>query len=133
MIKIKVDKYRETEREEEFFDLQDVAEEIVERSPAPNMDNEDYPFEKAWEFIEMIIGKLPNIYKHDVEWLDIEIATDGWILLFKFEKDCEEIAGLLNHHLFQSKECLTGYYDPREDERDDCVDEYTGWYYIDFD
>ena len=26
---------------------------------------------------------------------------------------------------------LSGYYDPVEDERDDAVDEYTGWWYVD--
>lgn len=25
---------------------------------------------------------------------------------------------------------VTGYYDPEEDERDDCVNEYTGCWYI---
>lgn len=27
----------------------------------------------------------------------------------------------------------TGYYDPVEDERNGEVDDYTGWYYVDFD
>ena len=133
MIKIKVDEHRETEREEQFFDLQDVQEEIVGNSPEIDYENEDYPFERAWEFIQGLIGKVPNVWEHDVEWLEITVATNGDELLFRYEKDCEYVADLLDYYLFESPECHTGYYDPEDDERDNCVDANTGWYYIDWD
>ena len=133
MIKIKVDEHKETEREEQFFDLQDVQAEIVENSPEPDHENEDYPFERAWEFIQGLIDKLPNVWKHDVDWAEIEVATNGDELLFRFESDCEYVADLLDYYLFECNECHTGYYDPEEDKRDNCVDANTGWYYIDWD
>lgn len=97
--------------------------------------DEDYFNNKpdpAWEYIQSIIDRVPNIYKDDLEWLDVEIATDGDILLFKYETDCETIADALDDHVFGSHECHTGYYDPEEDRRNDEIDEHTGWYYIDW-
>lgn len=133
MIKIKVDEHRGTERDEVFYDLENVREEIVVRSPVLDYEDEDYPLEKAWEFIQGLIDKLPNVWQHDVDWTEIKVATNGDELLFKYESDCEYVADLLDWCLFDSDECHTGYYDPEEDERDNCVDANTGWYYIDWD
>lgn len=132
MIKIKVDEHRGTERDEVFYDLENIREEIVVRSPILDYEDEDYPLEKAWEFIQGLIDKLPNVWQHDVDWAEIKVATNGDELLFKYESDCEYVADLLDWYLFDGDECYTGYYDPEEDERDNYVDANTGWYYIDW-
>lgn len=87
----------------------------------------------AWNVIQNIFDRIPNIYEDDMEWLDVEIATNGDELLFKHENDCERFADVLDEHVFGYTECHIGYYDPKEDERSGEVDGNTGWYYIDFD
>lgn len=135
MIKIKVDEYRETEHEETFFDVQDVKDEIVKRSPEIDWNTE--PCEKAWNkaiaFINSVFNNLPNVKKHDIEWMDIEVSTNGDEFLFRYENDCENVADLLDQYLFKYSECHTGYYNPEEDKRSNCEDSNTGWYYINWD
>ncbi len=134
MYKIKVDEGRATEREMEFIDLFNVEDEIVTKSPEPDDDeDDDYPFEKAWIFIQSLIDRLPNVWEHDIEWLDVEVATNGDELLFKYESDCNYVADLLDHYVFGTNETHTGEYNREEDERSYEVDANTGWYYIDFD
>ena len=87
----------------------------------------------AWNVIQSIIDRVPNIYKDDLEWLDVEIATNGDELLFNSEFDCERFADALDKHIFGFTECHTGYYDPYEDAISGETDENSGWYYIDFD
>lgn len=134
MVRLVVDEHRETKHFEEFLDLDDLGKEIRTNSPDIDFEKEDpdYPYEKAWVFIQKLMDKLPNIYKHDVEWLEVEVATNGDEFLFKYEAWCEHIADLFDKYVFKGEESHTGYYDPEEDKRDDCVDELTGWYYLDF-
>lgn len=133
MIKVIVDAKRDTEREMEFLDIVGLEEEIKNIPKVLVSDDEDYPFSEAWEYIDKIANRLPDVWKHDVEWPEIEIATNGEEILFKYDRDCERIADLLDTYVFGSRECHTGYYDPVEDERDDCVDANTGWHYINWD
>lgn len=54
--------------------------------------------------------------------------TDGEEILCKTETEADVVADFLEDLGF---DCLnTGYYNPEEDERDDCVDEHTGYWYI---
>ena len=54
--------------------------------------------------------------------------ADGEEILCKTEEQAEAVADFLEDLGF---ECLnTGYYDPAEDERDGCVDDHTGYWYI---
>lgn len=60
------------------------------------------------------------------------IRTDGSMILCRREEMADAIADMLDAvegEVFTH----TGYYDPEADKYDNCVDEYTGWYYIDFD
>ena len=52
-------------------------------------------------------------------------------LLCKTETQAEGIADFLEDLGFE--EVRTGYYDPEEDKRNGELDEYTGWYYVDWD
>lgn len=54
--------------------------------------------------------------------------TDGEQILCKTEAEADIIADFLEDLGF---DCLnTGYYDPVEDEREGCVDNHTGYWYI---
>ena len=54
--------------------------------------------------------------------------TDGEQILCKTEAEVDIIADFLEDLGF---DCLnTGYYDPIEDEREGCVDDHTGYWYI---
>ena len=135
MFKTIVDENRETEREMEFMDLEDVTDEIVTMSPAIIDDDDDYDEAMAsvWNFIQSLIDRLPNVWKHDIDWTEVEVATNGYELLFKYEGDCEDVASLLDFYVFGSNESHTGEYNREDDERCDCVDANTGWFYIDWD
>lgn len=52
-------------------------------------------------------------------------------LLCKTEEQAEVIADFFEDLGFDY--VRTGYYDPVEDAKENCVDECTGWYYVDFD
>lgn len=51
-------------------------------------------------------------------------------LLCKTKTQAEGIADLFEDLGFQ--DVRTGYYDPKEDEKNNEVDKYTGWYYVDW-
>ena len=66
------------------------------------------------------------------------IWSDGDMIMVRDEDVCEFMADWIEVHCLIDGEPLdnsstvgTMYYDPYEDEKDDCVDEYTGWYCID--
>lgn len=59
-----------------------------------------------------------------------EIWHDWNEILTKNEDAAEKIADLLEAMGFE--EVNTGYYDPDEDERNDEVDDHTGYYYVSF-
>lgn len=54
--------------------------------------------------------------------------TDGQEFLCKREEQADALADFLEDLSFT--EVNTGYYDPKEDERDGCVDEHTGQWYV---
>ena len=56
------------------------------------------------------------------------IWSNGCEILCKTEAQAEAIADLLEDC---GCDCvLTGYYDPEEDKRNNQIDEYTGYYYV---
>lgn len=69
-----------------------------------------------------------------VDWLSKhgsnELWTDGDEILVRDERVAEGIFLLMD--MIEAEPHL-GYYDPEDDERDNCVNEYTGYWYIDFD
>ena len=111
-----------------MLDVYDLERELKDMTPVEG--DEDQLFDLAWERICDIMNRLPNVWKDDLEWLEVDVATNGDELLFKYRRDCEKIADLLDSNVFGWAESHTGYYDPDEDARDNCVDANTGWYYI---
>ena len=63
---------------------------------------------------------------------DFPIWSDGQEILCEKEEVAEHIADLLDM-MCADAIMHTGYYDPEEDRRSGECDEYTGFYYIDFD
>lgn len=64
------------------------------------------------------------------------IWTDGNEILCKTESAADTIADMLETlYKTQGEEitAITGYYDPKEDERNNEVDRYTGWWYVSID
>ncbi len=59
------------------------------------------------------------------------IHFTGNELLCKTETQAEGIADFFEDLGFE--DVRTGYYDPEEDKRNNEVDSYTGWYYVDWD
>lgn len=60
------------------------------------------------------------------------VWTDGSEILCESEVLAKTIADMLD---YITGECESHYhyYDPEEDERGGCVDDHTGWWYVDFD
>lgn len=54
--------------------------------------------------------------------------TDGTDILCKTEEEAKGVANFLQDMGFDS--VSTGYYDPVQDERDGCVDDKTGYWFI---
>ena len=55
--------------------------------------------------------------------------TDGEKILSKDNAALNGIADMIDQ-LADYGICCTGYYDPEEDKRNDCIDEYTGYYWL---
>ena len=55
--------------------------------------------------------------------------TDGEKILSKDQTLLNAVADLIDGVAGYGV-CCTGYYDPEEDERTNCTDEYTGNYYV---
>lgn len=66
--------------------------------------------EPIWSNGDMILCRT--------EWIADEIAAA-----------VENVGTAVGHYTLTH----TGYYDPAEDERDKCVDKYTGWWYVELD
>ena len=121
-------KYEEDESAKYISTLINKMKEI--ENPLVDSKDDDYGMDAAWEYVNVIIKSLPNVFTDDTD--NAMIATNGDELLFRKESDCERFADALDKYVFGFAECHTGYYDPQDDMRSDEVDENTGWYYIDW-
>lgn len=54
--------------------------------------------------------------------------TDGYMILSKSKEQIDTLANFFEDMGLET--VLTGYYDPVEDEIDNCVDKYTDCYYV---
>ena len=82
------------------------------------------------DWMEMIVNTLPD-YSDGIIWSD-----GGTEILVKTESAANTIADLIDAlYRAQGEEVLvnTGYYDPKEDKRNNEEDRYTGWWYINID
>lgn len=77
----------------------------------------------TWEAITAAMDFSPSEQTH--------FCYKGNELLCDTEQRAEAIADFFDALGFFY--VRTGYYDPIEDKRNGEVDEYTGWYYVDFD
>lgn len=71
--------------------VEDLIEEINQMRPIKFLDEEyfDNKSDPAWNVIESIMSRVPNIYKDDLALFDVEIATNGDEFLFNTKFDCE--------------------------------------------
>ena len=82
------------------------------------------------DWMEMIVNALPD-YSDGIIWSDGETE-----ILVKTESAANTIADLIDAlYRAQGEEVLvnTGYYDPKEDKRNNEEDRYTGWWYVNID
>ena len=75
--------------------------------------------------LEWVMERLPR--KPYVVW------TDGDEILCEDEAVAECIADLVDALFGDHSFSHTGYYDPKKDERENAVDDHTGYWYVDFD
>lgn len=75
----------------------------------------------TWDYLVMCLEKYADRNRHGY-W------SDGKEILCKTEAEAEHLANFLEDIGYESMQ--TGYYDPKEDERDGAVDDHTGFYYV---
>lgn len=80
---------------------------------------------------EMLANKLPLSPDPPIVG-EVAVPVDMWYdgseyILCRTEEMADALADWLNEFDYDA---ATGYYDPEEDQRDDCVDDHTGWYYV---
>ena len=85
------------------------------------------------EFLEMLLEQLPSKPRSFDTADDPGFWTDGDMILCPSETSCGIVADFLQDMLLDSTIVVkTGYFDPFEDSRNGEADDYTGFYYIDF-
>ena len=90
---------------------------------------ESHVFEMVWS---NFVKNLPKEEDYVGNSIDVWYYEDADEILCRSEEQAEMIANIIED-ISGEKMAHTGYYDPEEDERDDCVDDRTGWYYVDWD
>lgn len=80
---------------------------------------EDEIGKEVWEKFTSVLPKEPG--------RDTEAWYSGDEVVCKTEWLANKIADFFDALGY---ECVTGYYDPADDEREGCVDKFTGWYYM---
>ena len=112
-----------------------ILEYTVCEDPAARFDFESHIFENVWYGV---VEHLPTKEALDKDMEAGYNSIDIWYDSDKDEIMCrtEELANIIANiieGISGEKEAHTGYFDPEEDERDNCVDENTGWYYVTYD
>lgn len=95
----------------------DISEELYE----DGHDEFSQRFEKVWDIMSELPSKPGSRF-----W------CDGSEILCKNEDEADAVANFIDSIIGDSV-THTGYYDPKEDERSNEVDDHTGYYYVDFD
>lgn len=75
---------------------------------------------KVGEGVEIRMPSCP-------EGADHGLWTDGDVIYARTEKKACGVATFLE---LMGYDVVTGVYEKEEDERDGCVDKYTGWWYV---
>lgn len=79
---------------------------------------------ELWSVLVNTLRKNEDQNRHDY-W------TDGEEILCKSENAAEHLANFLEDIGFDMVH--TGYYDPEEDQKNNEVNDHTGWYYVSID
>lgn len=109
-----------------------ITEYINSTDAEERFDFESHVFESVWY---QFVKHLPTSEAHEN---DTSNVIDVWYsevsdeIMCRTEELAEMIANILDG-ISGEHEAHTGYYDPAEDERDDCVDDRTGWFAVDYD
>lgn len=78
--------------------------------------------------LEQFLNLLDELLEKNQPYNKHGIWSNGEEIMCKTKEQAEAIADLLEDC---GMDCtLTGYYDPKEDARNNEVDEYTGYYYV---
>ena len=94
---------------------------------------EKHVFENVWyKFVEHLPSEEDWYEDLGCNSIDVWYYGDNDEILCRTEELAEMIADILES-ISGERMAHTGYYDPEEDEKDDCVDGRTGWYYVDWD
>ena len=59
---------------------------------------------------------------------DADMWYDGKDILCRTEEIADALMAWMEEHGIGLP--CSGYYDPEEDEREDCLDDHTGWWYV---
>lgn len=94
-------------------------------------DFESHIFENVWyEFVKHLPQEAD--WARDKDSISIWHYEDADEIMCRTEEIADRIADILEG-ISGEHEAHIGYYDPEEDEKDNCVDDRTGWWYVDFD
>lgn len=93
---------------------------------------ENHVFENVWNRFVEHLPTEEDWAKDAHNSIDVWYYADADEILCRTEELADMIADIIDD-ISGEKMAHTGYYDPEWDERDDCVDGRTGWYYVDWD
>ena len=109
--------YEDTPENITNFFIHTALSELAEKDEKEHDDKVEATLDSVWDLLPHEPSNLWTKSKGDDE------------ILCKDERTAEGIADLIDA-LYRGKTTNTGYYDPEEDERNNEVNERTGYYYV---
>lgn len=106
-----------------------ITEYINSTDADDRYDFESHVFENVWY---KFVKHLPEEPDYKDNSIDVWYCMEADEILCRTEELCEMIADIIES-ISGEHEAQTGYYDPEQDEKDDCVDGRSGWYYVTYD
>lgn len=103
-----------------------ITEYINSTDADRRFDFESHVFESVWDNFVM---HLPPEEDWATNSVDVWYYADANEILCRSEELAEMIANIIEG-ISGEHEAEIGYYDPDQDEEDDCVDGRTGWYFV---
>ena len=80
---------------------------------------------------DLMVSNLPDSPEPAIVG-EVEVVPDMWYdgenILCRTEEIADALMDWMESHGIGLP--CSGYYDPEEDEREDCVDDHTGWWYV---
>lgn len=103
-----------------------ITEYINSTDADERYDFESHVFENVWD---RFAKHLPKEEDYATNSVDIWYYADAGEILCRSEELAEMVAGVIEE-ISGEHETEIGYYDREQDEKDDCVDGRTGWYFV---